>query len=375
MVGRGWAPALVFGFGAVVSVEGRLVVLVLMLLYTPISTRGGRGLVALGFAGVPLSRTVPGIRGRDKCAFFCRSRRVSVGRGIDLGIGGRAVGGAVTTLLGKAGIGFRVSTARVVLCAKGGGGTVSKRPRGVSNAMVSRDNRPVVKTGIVIRKADANIVASLSKGCAVGTPTKDGLGVSCVNCIARAMGTNEGDAMGLIRSDGALTRIIMVNCNARHGSSLAKNLMSMSRGGLGVVGDDGLVSHLTKRVPNLDMAANSTGPKTSRALHMHNRGSLDTSGTPLVMLSNVPCGNSLDSVSPGVVRDLDILGSTSTTTVCNSHNSGNIVLVRSGGNGGNTPRIACGKRFEVSRPRRAVSIVAPSRCVAFGRSVTHLGSK
>lgn len=250
------------------------------------------------------------------------------------------------------------------------------RSIGISNAIVTRTSGfPVVKTGVIMGNAAVNAIASVSNGFSLSIPRGSAVTVSCVNYRARRVGVAKTGALGVILGSGTvnLSSIIIVNCNSRHGSSLANNVITINRRGLRVIAAGGLVSGLTKRVPNVGIAADGTGPNRSRSLHIHNRGSLDTSGSPLVIVSNVPCDKSLNSVSPSVVRGVSMLGSTSSTTVCNSHNTGNMVLVRAGGNGGKTPAISCGKRINVRRTRRHVSVVGKTRCMGCARSCGHVG--
>lgn len=52
------------------------------------------------------------------------------------------------------------------------------------------------------------------------------------------------------------------------------------------------------------------------------------------------------SVGPSSVRDVSILGNPGTTTLCNSHTNGNIVLVAAGGNdGGSNFKVHCDNGF------------------------------
>lgn len=52
------------------------------------------------------------------------------------------------------------------------------------------------------------------------------------------------------------------------------------------------------------------------------------------MVSNVVASPKI-SFGPTSTRSVRVLGSTSTTTVCNSHTTGNIVVIAAGGNAGN----------------------------------------
>ncbi len=52
-------------------------------------------------------------------------------------------------------------------------------------------------------------------------------------------------------------------------------------------------------------------------------------------------------VGPGSVRDVAILGSTSTTTVCNSRTTGNIVIIAAGENRTKDASIDCSKAISI----------------------------
>lgn len=66
------------------------------------------------------------------------------------------------------------------------------------------------------------------------------------------------------------------------------------------------------------------------------------------------CRSTVTNLGPTSVRDVAMLGSTTTATVCNTHTTGNIVIVAAGGNGTNGPRVAfsaglsCSPGFSVS---------------------------
>lgn len=234
----------------------------------------------------------------------------------------------------------------------------------MANAIASGLN-PIVNTSVRIRKADGKYVASVSKGCALpGIPTGTALMFSCVKCRARGVTMNKGAgvSMGLTRSDRLLRRIIMINCNIRHGDSLANTITSMgTTSTLGGAPANGMSSTLRKHVTNMSILSNSNGPARSGAVHMHNVGSVATRANPLIIVSNF-VNNSLRSLGPSSVRSVRMLGSTSTATICNSHNTGNILLIAAGGPSGSGLAMSFGTFTGVGAMTGCTSGLSPCRC-------------
>lgn len=235
---------------------------------------------------------------------------------------------------------------------------IATRGTEVANAMGSGAKRTIVNTGVGMGSDANNAVASVSKRFGVRTSSGTALMMSFVKCVARRMplGNEAGMMMALSRSSRALSRIIMINCKARGGMGLANSIttMGISRG----VTDHsvaGMSSDLSNLIPKLmiDRAANFTN-KSNTSLGMHNLNSVGGS-SPLVMISKVP-SMSVGHVGVGSVRDVSILGSTTSSTICNSHTTGNIVLVAAGNNSGRTGSgIACGNSCTLSDPMRFCS--------------------
>lgn len=200
----------------------------------------------------------------------------------------------------------------------------------IAKAIASTRGGPLVNTTIIMMKAASNIVASFSNGCAVGTTSNRSLGFSCMNCRRRAIGISNHDIVGIgLSRNRLLSRIIIVNCNAIGGDRLANTITSISNGRLrtGITHDTSTT--LRKEITNIAISTTGNRPKRNLGVGIHNVDSLDTAD-PLCIVSNI-C-NSVGVISPTSVRSVRILGSTSTTTVCNSHTTGNIMLIAAGNN-------------------------------------------
>lgn len=236
--------------------------------------------------------------------------------------------------------------------------------RGIANGIGSSSNRPIVKTDIIMGNGGAvKAVASFSKGFVLSIPTGDILIVSCVNCIARRIPATKGGSLRVIlgRSAGALSRIIIVNCNARHGNSIADSMTDI--GTSGFMGKTiGSIKRLVRKgMTNLTVAGPGNSPAKDARVHLHNAGAVNKTGaTPLMLVSKVP--KRLNAITPRSIRDISILGSNSTTTVCNAHNAGNIVLVAAGRTGKiSVGRIRCGNCIDASLVTGGLSVLGTSR--------------
>lgn len=207
----------------------------------------------------------------------------------------------------------------------------------IGNRIISRGNRPVVNTGIVIRNAAGNVVASLSNGFSLRYPMNSALGADCVNCLTQAIGMAKGVGtlgVALGRSARALSRMIIINCNAVGGSSLANSITSIGTRRVVGQGPIGLKRNLRKTTTNMSIVHSSNSPRKNFSVHVHNITAIGNSTSPLCMISNIRMKASVSFLGPGSMRSVRVLGSTSTATVCNAHNTGNIVVVAAGGNNG-----------------------------------------
>lgn len=253
--------------------------------------------------------------------------------------------------------------------------TLTRRLVGITNLMISRGTSPLVNIAIHIRKSGGNnAMASVSNGFAVRIRGNGALIFSCLNCGGGRMLTgSSGLGVALRRSGGILSSIIIMNCNIRGGDSMANTVSRI--GGRSVRGHAvaGTGSTLRNGATNIRVISSSTHPNTSPAIHVHNFSS-GKSSSPLCMMSNIHL-NSVDNVSPGSVTSVRILGSTTSTTVCNTRTNGNIILVAAGGNSINDKGVACSFRCTVRSLTGGPGLLGTRRCVrcvgrngAFARS-------
>lgn len=235
--------------------------------------------------------------------------------------------------------------------------------RATANLIGSGANRPVVNIGMLMGKAAGNAVASFSNGFSVPSiPDGTALIISCVKCLAGRIGAKGSLIVMLRRSGGALSRIIIVNCNAMGEHSLANSITSIAKRGLTTGPITGITRTLRKRLPNMDIASRSNHPNTNVSVHVHNNNSVARSGSPLFVMSNIRIDN-VSSVPTSGVRDVSILGSTTSATVCNTHNTGNMVLIAAGKNGSNQISIGCGVCCRVGRGPGLLRAVSPCSCM------------
>lgn len=261
-------------------------------------------------------------------------------------MGERVVFGEVTLFIKKTVLDYKMTFTRASIA---------------NGMMTSRSNRPIVNTSVGMTNAGANAIASISKGFDLGIPTNSGLRVACVNVGPRAIGTDSGVGVTLASSGGSLSRIVIANCNGFGGSSFANTTTSVSATGLDSIPSLSIRSGLSNGVPKISVSSFSNRPNTVGCVHVHNVNSVGTNGSPLVIVSNAPigsngldnfgskdakdnCGNSnagtLSALGDGSVRSVAIVGSTTTTSLCNSHTTGNILIVAAGDNDTNGARIS-----------------------------------
>lgn len=221
-------------------------------------------------------------------------------------------------------------------------------------------------------KTSDKAVASLSNGFALLIP--DGravLVISFVNCRSRRvqLGPKRG-GLGVIlgSSTRRLSRVMIVKCKARGGSSLADSMRIIHDSSLLRVPAVGVSRTLDKRMTNLRMVTADNSPDaTGRSgVRVHKVGN-----TPLLIVSNIPhfkAGSSrnrvhLSSLGPSSVRDVSMLGSNTTTTICNTHTTGKIVLIRAGHTtNGRGVSIGCEKRFGLRRTAHLPRFLGTCRC-------------
>lgn len=280
---------------------------------------------------------------RAKVKLMFDSRLVSIGHGVSVRIGSTDLSRTLSGLLTKAGMAFRVGGGGVCFVRGGTSRRSNSQGGGMSKIIGSTANRPVVNTGIIRGKINAGkIVAGLSKRFALRIPRGTSLVVDCVNCLRRSISAGKGSTFGVVvgRSAGALSRIIMMKCKIRGGMGLAKTITTISSGSLRGHPMAGISGTVRKLLPKMAIVSKAKRPKGSgAAVQMHNIKALGGSG-PVCIMSNLPMSD-VGRISPDSVRGVSMLGSTSSTTVCNSHTTGKMVLVAAGGKKSGTPALHC----------------------------------
>lgn len=243
--------------------------------------------------------------------------------------------------------------------------------------MESMAKRPLVNTDIVRGNAGGNIVASISNGFALAIPTSTALSVTCVNCTAQRVGlTGQGGrnslGVALDRSARRLGRIMMATVNVGGSAghiNCTVDAVDTSR--LMGTKTPGFTSTVCNGTPKIHVARARNNSTKTISVGMHKLASVAKGGRPLVVLSNMPVhGNNangdasftrfngskrvhsgnLMSVGPRSVRDLDVLGKTSTATLCNSRTTGNTMIVADGHTGDNGLAISFGTRIVTGLP-------------------------
>lgn len=154
------------------------------------------------------------------------------------------------------------------------------RGMAVAKAMMSASGLPLVNIGIIVGNASANAAASLSNGFALAKRGKRALIFSCVKVALRRVICGKGPLRIVVgSSSGTLRRIIVVNCRAIGGSSLANTMTMISAGRVGGDSTKALIDRVRKLTANMGIHDdNETNRSTS--VRVHNINSLD-GGTPL----------------------------------------------------------------------------------------------
>lgn len=238
----------------------------------------------------------------------------------------------------------------------------------MQNAIISRAKRSIPNTDVRVGNNARNAVASLSNGFSLGTPGGGSvLVISFVNCMARRLPIRATGPVSVVlgRSAGALSRIIVMNCRRIGGGSLANTITGMGVRSLLGAPTSSFSRALNKHVTKMGMDSNRNVPNKAVGVIVHNGGSLARSGSPLCIVSKFPMRSPTvtTAVGPSSTRSIRILGSTSTATVCNTHNTGNIIVVAAGGKGIKGPRLGCSKDFKFRRIAGAVSVLSTCRFI------------
>lgn len=369
-------------FGRVLQAVGVALVLLLAATFDTfdVSMRSRGTGIDLSAGVVGMTRLVSTVRSRAGCLFICDGGGMSLDHGMGVGTGGGTMSRVLSRIFSKANVACIVRNGGVILAGRDG---VTHRRMGrrgavaIGNTVASVRNRTVVNTGVVRRNAAGNAVASVSNGFALRIPTSTRLIVSCVNCggIVVPMGKGAGFAVGVRSSTLGLRAIMMATVNVGGGrTSLACSARRLGNSRLGGMGSTGVVGSLTNGSTNIRVAGDSSNLKNSTGMSVHNTHSTftDNGGRPLCIVSNIPVlgvaarsataivknrgskigrssNSNISGLGPSSVRDVDVLGNTSTTTLCNSRTTGNIVLVAAGSKGTNVSEIAFSSGLAMSR--------------------------
>lgn len=342
--------------------------------------------VDLSFAGIPLDGMLGRVNHRASLHVMCGAGSIGPSRVISIGIGCRGLSSIVTSLLRGAGTAFAMGGSCLILCSSGNAGTMGRRIRRgghvVGKLISSGCKRPLVKMDMLIGKATAKAVASVSNGCSVRIPSSGTmLRFDCVNCRGTMLPVTNVDSFGIIlgRSARILGRIIIATVKVAHRTgALACTTRAVGGSRIAHVGRAGFVGSLRKGDTKLAVApgGTNTNNKTSGVM-LHNSASVLKAGRPLVIVSNIPvrsnvksriaskvtCNNKhdnsslLSAVGPRSVRGVAVLGKPGTTTLCNDTTGGNMVIVAAGSNTSN----AMGMSISDDASIRAVTVCPRAR--------------
>lgn len=242
--------------------------------------------------------------------------------------------------------------------------------RGIGNAVGAPGKRPIVKTAVVRGKAAGNAVASIGNGFMLGVVG----GVNRLRTTYMKFGGiifgPRGRVIDLVvrRSAGILKRIIIATLNVAHRTgSLKCSMRGLKNSKIIRTRRSGFIGTLDGHVTNIRVAGSSNNVKTSSDVRVHNRGFINKcgcGGSPLFIMSNIPvdgggrrsaqdfakhrscggpgfasnrtrmsCKGTTKRVGRRSVRDISVLGNPGTSTLCNTHTTGKIVLVAAGDKG------------------------------------------
>lgn len=296
-----------------------------------------------------------------KLLFYLAAYTFTISNGIGVKDGNMSSGGMIP-LINAAGAGLS---------------NMGRRNFGMGKRISSGIN-PLPKIGIVIGKAVAKMVASVSNGFRVMTPCSGtALIFSCIKCRPGriSLGKRQVMGIGVIRSTGTLRRIIIMKCAARQGTAVAKSMTAVAAGSLGRDPATGLAGTLTKHVPNLVTGRfDKNRPNISKtSLHVH-KTSACKSRAPVFVVSNIR-HSSVTCLTPRRVRAFAVLGSTSTATTCKVHKTGNMIMVAAGHKRTSRgPSIDFGTSIKAGSPTGFPRCLNSTRCTRLcGR--THVGVK
>lgn len=257
-------------------------------------------LLGLSFAGIPLDGILGRVNQRASLSIMCGAGSVGPSEMIAVGTGHRGLKAIVGHLLGGADTSFSMQSGCLILFA----GRISRiegiARRGghvVGKMMASRGNRPLVKMDMLIGKAAAKAVASVSKVCSLRIPRSNMLRFSCVNCRGVSLSVTKHASFGMAvgRSTLRLGRIMIATVNVRHGrGSLACTARGIDNRRLVGIRSTGFIGSLRKGTSNVAVAPDTNNTNNTSGVLLEKGGSILKGGDPLMIMSNVPVAGGVD---------------------------------------------------------------------------------
>lgn len=329
-----------------------------------------------------MGRTVRAVRGRGKCSFAFTTDSLGARGVVAMATEGLPVRGMIRRVLVKRGIDCAIRNGSVVV--GGGDGRTARRGGGdaVDKVVASGCKRPVVNTGVGRGGNAGKAVSSVSKGFRLAISRNDDMRVSCLKCLARRIGAEGGARLTVSvgRSTRTLSRIIIMKCKAVGGESLANTVSSVGVSRAPIRAFAAIDRTLTKGTTNLRMIRADTRMNNNDDFGVHKTTSINTKGSPLVVVSNFPISSDsalnsnghcrtkrasgvLRSVGPGSVRSVRILGSTDSATVCNTETKRNIVVIAAGQKGRKGTDIGCSTGISIREVGGSFGVLGKRSCV------------
>lgn len=317
--------------------------------------------VSFRMGGIAMHRTMLGLRRRCKFSMAMRSGSISVGHGISISTGGRSVDAVLDHVFAKRGIACAIAGGDVVVRGQGRparGAPTAPGPHPVSKGIVGNaSGRPLVNIAILGPRSNGNMVAGIGNSCSVRTVSKRALGFSCMNFSSISVGMNGSGILGVAvaRGSAVLGRMMMIKFNDRGGMGLAKTIKIVKGRRVGNHPITSTTRTLRKLSPSLGVNVGANETSSNCRVSVHNTTSLGKNA-PLVLISNIRVR--LGHLGPGSVRSMSVLGSTTTTSMCNTGTSTNMMLIAAGANDSSDMGIACGNHFNLLGGAADASCVA-----------------
>ncbi len=266
-----------------------------------------------------------------KCRFICRHRVLSKINGVDYHCGKGSLRKLLSIIVcSGTKLRCRVISGAVVLDSRVSEGRIGQV---ISNVMLSPSSRPLVKTVILLSGDRVCALASTSNTFIV-VISKESPSLAMDYLKVGSTGVGPGGrsfvVMEVARSFRLLSRIIIAKCRGVGGTGAADSFRAIATGRVSHRCSGSVMNGLRKGMSNLINCGGNLGKRNRSALAVHNVDSFRTEAGPLVIISKLPVRNSVRAIGPCGVRSVSILGSTSTTDVCNTETSGNIVMVDAG---------------------------------------------